>query len=72
MKARNEAIMAIGAIVDDWDGAQAHYAARIGVIQPRLNNFLKRRIDEFSLNALIVLAEATALSMVFTIAKRAG
>ena len=51
--------------LEDWYAAsgftQARAAKELGVTQPRLNDLLKRRIDKFSLDALVNMAARTGM-----------
>ena len=42
-------------------GTQADKAAELGITQPRLNDLIKNRIDKFSLDALVSLADKAGL-----------
>ena len=57
MKARSELMLAIRKVVDGWNVTQANAATRLGVTQPRMNDLLQGRIDKFSLDALMNLAQ---------------
>lgn len=51
--------------LEDWYAAsgftQARAAKELGVTQPRFNDLLKRRIDKFSLDALVNMAARTGM-----------
>jgi predicted XRE-type DNA-binding protein len=72
MKARSELMMAIRAVTDAWGQTQAQAAHRVGITQPRMNDLLQGKIDKFSLDALVVLADSVGLSVELRIAKRAA
>jgi predicted XRE-type DNA-binding protein len=57
-----------------WDALEdtpSEAARRLGVTQPRLNNLLRGRIRNFSLDALINLAGAAGLTVRLEIADAA-
>jgi predicted XRE-type DNA-binding protein len=58
--------------VEGWNLTQAEAAKRLGVTQPRLNDFLRGRIDKFSLDALTILASQAGLSVKVKVTKRAA
>ena len=72
MKARSELMLAIRKVVEDWNVTQADAAARIGVTQPRMNDLLRGRIDKFSLDALITLAQSAGLKVIWQITRVAA
>jgi predicted XRE-type DNA-binding protein len=49
--------------VADWGLTQASAARRLEVTQPRLNDLLRGRINNFSLDALIMLAARAGLDI---------
>lgn len=58
------------ALVDriaEWGVTQKEAAKRLGITQPRLNLLLKRRINDFSLDALIALLEPAGLEIEFNV-----
>jgi len=57
MTARSDAMIAITAKVQAWKVTPREAAKRLGVTQPRLNDLLKGRIDRFTLDALLMMAE---------------
>lgn len=61
MRLRSELMIAIKHAVDGWGLTQAEVARRLDVTQPRLNDLLRGRIGNFSLDALILLAERSSL-----------
>ncbi|ABE41189.1 transcriptional regulator [Rhodopseudomonas palustris BisB5] len=63
MKARSSLMIAIREVVDGWNLTQAEAAKRLGETQPRMNDLLRGRIDQFSLDALMNLATAAGLSI---------
>jgi predicted XRE-type DNA-binding protein len=62
MKARTEMMIAIRETVAAWGLTQAAMAKRLGLTQPRLDDLLRRRINKFSLDALINVATAAGLA----------
>jgi len=63
LRLREELAIAIRNVVEGWSQSQARAAARLGVTQPRLNDLLRGRLDKFSVDALIALAERAGLSV---------
>jgi predicted XRE-type DNA-binding protein len=63
MRRRAELAIAIHEVVEGWGQSQAQAAARLGVTQPRLNDLLRGRLDRFSVDALIALAERAGLAV---------
>lgn len=72
MKARSDLMMAIRAAVDSWGVTQAEAARRLGVTQPRINDLLRGRIDKFSLDALMILATTSGLTVEWHIGQSAA
>ena len=50
---------------------QAQAAKKLGITQPRLNALLKSRIDQFSLDALVNIANRAGLNVRLVIRKAA-
>lgn len=71
MTMRSSLLIAIEARVRGWQVTQAEAARRLGVTQPRLNDLLRGRIANFSLDALIALAGKAGLSVRLDIAEAA-
>ena len=63
MRLRSELMIAIRQTVAEWATTQAAAARRLEVTQPRLNDLLRGRIDNFSLDALTVLAARAGLNV---------
>jgi len=63
MRLRSELMIALRAQVGAWDITQAQAAKRLRITQPRLNDLLRGRIDKFSLDALVALAEQAGLDV---------
>ena len=72
MRLRSELTVAVRGVVDGWQLTQAQAAARLGVTQPRLNDLLRGRVDRFSLDALIGLAERAGLAVRMEITRTAA
>jgi predicted XRE-type DNA-binding protein len=71
MSMKSSLMIAIEQKVRSWGGTQAEAAARLGVTQPRLNDLLRGRIGNFSLDALITLAGHAGLVVRLDIADAA-
>jgi predicted XRE-type DNA-binding protein len=63
MRLRSDLAIAIRGAVEHWAVTQSAAAKRLGVTQPRLNDLLRGRLDRFSLEALLALAERAGLSV---------
>jgi predicted XRE-type DNA-binding protein len=63
MRMRSNVLIAIDERVRAWNVTQTEAARRLGVTQPRLNDLLRGRIQNFSLDALIDLAAKAGLSV---------
>jgi predicted XRE-type DNA-binding protein len=63
MRLRSELMIAIRQVVTGWSVTQAAASRRLEVTQPRLNDLLRGRINNFSLDALIVLAARAGLEV---------
>lgn len=72
MRMRSELMMAIRQAVAEWHVTQAAAARRLEVTQPRLNDLLRGRINNFSLDALTVLAARAGLDVHMQIARAAA
>jgi len=72
MRLRSELMIAIRQAVADWSTTQAVSARRLEVTQPRLNDLLRGRINNFSLDALTVLAARAGLGVHMKIEKAAA
>ncbi|MBN9532672.1 MAG: XRE family transcriptional regulator [Alphaproteobacteria bacterium] len=71
MTMRAQLLIAIEQRVRGWKGTQAEAARRLGITQPRLNDLLRGKIANFSLDALIDLAAKSGLSVRMDIARAA-
>lgn len=58
LAARAELLRGIAKIVDRSKWTQAEAASRAGISQPRINDLLRGRISNFSLDALVGIADA--------------
>ena len=63
MRLRSELMIAVQQAVAGWGLTQAAAARRLEVTQPRLNDLLRGRINNFSLDALILLAARAGLNV---------
>ncbi|RWX77290.1 XRE family transcriptional regulator [Neorhizobium lilium] len=63
MSMRSALLIAIEQKVRSWNLTQVEAAGRLGITQPRLNDLLRGRISNFSLDALIGLAAQAGLSV---------
>jgi predicted XRE-type DNA-binding protein len=61
MTMRSDLLILLQQKIKSWDVTQSEAAARLQVTQPRLNELLKSRINNFSLDALINLADKAGL-----------
>lgn len=71
MTMRSSLLIAIGERVRNWEVTQAEAAKRLGITQPRLNDLLRGKINNFSLDALIALAGRAGLAVRLDIAEAA-
>jgi predicted XRE-type DNA-binding protein len=71
MRARSELMIALRTKIEGWKVNQSAAARRLGLTQPRLNDLMRGRIDKFSLDALINLAEPAGLKVRLKIGKAA-
>jgi predicted XRE-type DNA-binding protein len=72
MKTRSALMIAIRDIVDGWKRTQADAAKRLSVIQPRMNDLLRGRIDKFSLDALMILSTDAGSTVEWYVVKPAA
>ena len=63
MRLRSKLMITIRQVVAGWGVTQAAAARRLEVTQPRLNDLLRGRINNFSLDALVVLAARAGLDV---------
>jgi predicted XRE-type DNA-binding protein len=71
MAMRSDLLIALGERVRSWDLTQAEAARRLGITQPRLNDLLRGRIANFSLDALVGLADRAGLKVRLDIGRAA-
>ena len=63
MTLRSRLLIAIEERVKSWNVTQAEAARRLGITQPRLNDLLRGKIVNFSLDTLINLAAQAGLKV---------
>ncbi|QND52768.1 XRE family transcriptional regulator [Phyllobacterium sp. 628] len=63
MSMRSNLMIAIEQQINSWKLTQTEAARRLGITQPRLNDLLKGRIMNFSLDTLINIATDAGLSV---------
>ena len=68
MTLRSNVLIAIEQRVRGWNVTQTEAARRLGLTQPRLNDLLQGRIQNFSLDALVDLAAKAGLTVRLDIA----
>lgn len=71
MSMRSNLLIAVEQRVRSWNLTQAEAAKRLGITQPRLNDLLRGRITNFSLDTLINLATQAGLAVRLDIAEAA-
>jgi len=71
LKLRSELMIAIVVFYRRSGLTQAEAARRLGISQPRLNALLKSKIDQFSLDALVNIANRAGLNVRLVIRKAA-
>ncbi|MDE2361117.1 MAG: XRE family transcriptional regulator [Hyphomicrobiales bacterium] len=71
MSMRSSLLIAVEQRVRGWNVTQAKAAKRLAITQPRLNDLLRGRIANFSLDALINLAALAGLVVRLDIADAA-
>ena len=71
MSMKSSLLIAIEQQVRGWNVTQVEAAQRLGITQPRLNDLLRGRIENFSLDMLVKLAGAAGLSVRLEIAEAA-
>lgn len=71
MSMRSNLLIAIEQRVRSWDLTQVEAARRLGITQPRLNDLLRGRITNFSLDTLVNLAAQAGLSVQLDITEAA-
>ena len=68
MNMRSNLLIAVEQHVRSWNVTQNEASRRLGITQPRLNDLLRGRIANFSLDALINIATQAGLSVRLDIA----
>ena len=63
LKMRADLIIAIEEHIRRWGTTQVEAAARLGISQPRLNDLLRGRLQNFSLDALVDVATKAGLEV---------
>ena len=71
MTMRSDLLIALRQCVGGWNLTQAEAARQLGITQPRLNDLLRGKIDNFSLDALVKLAPRAGLKVRLEIAAAA-
>lgn len=71
MTMRSRLLIAIEQRVQNWNVTQVEAARRLGITQPRLNDLLRGKITNFSLDTLINLAAQAGLAVRIDIAEAA-
>jgi predicted XRE-type DNA-binding protein len=67
---RSSLLIAIEQKVKSWGVTQSVAALRLGLTQPRLNDLMKNKINNFSLDSLIVIAGKADLDVQLSIAEK--
>lgn len=63
MRARSAVMIALRARIESWRGGPAKAARRMGITQPRLADLLHGRLDKFTLDELMNVADAAGLTV---------
>ena len=71
MTMRSDLLITLTEHVKAWKLTQAAAAKRLDITQPRLNDLLRGRINNFSIDALIALARKSGLSVELKVKKAA-
>jgi predicted XRE-type DNA-binding protein len=71
MMMRSDLLIALTEHVKTWKLTQAAAAKRLAITQPRFNDLVRGRINNFSIDALITLARRAGLSVELKIRKAA-
>ncbi len=61
MTMRSDLLIALRHRIESWNVTQARAARRLGITQPRLNDLVRARINKFSLDTLVNLANRAAI-----------
>jgi len=71
MTMRSDLLIALQQRVESWKVTQAQAARRLEITQPRLNDLLRSRINKFSLDTLVNLANRADIRVRLKINKAA-
>ena len=71
MTMRSDLMIALQRRIGDWQLTQAQAARRLAITQPRLNDLLRSRINKFSLDTLVSLANRAGIRLRLHIDKAA-
>lgn len=71
MTMRSDLMIAIQKRIEDWQLTQTQAARRLEITQPRLNDLLRGRINKFSLDTLVSLANRAGIRLRLHIDKAA-
>lgn len=71
MTMRSDLLIALRQRIESWKVPQAQAARRLGITQPRLNDLVRGRINKFSLDTLVNLANRAAIHVRLHIDKAA-
>jgi len=71
MTMRSDLLIALQRRVESWKVTQAQAARRLEITQPRLNDLLRSRINKFSLDTLVNLANRADIRVSLKINKAA-
>jgi predicted XRE-type DNA-binding protein len=71
MRVRSELMIAVRGKIESWKANQTEAARRLGLTRPRLNDLMRGRIDKFSLDALVNVADRAGLAIRLKIGKAA-
>lgn len=71
MTMRSDLLVALQQRVESWKVTQAQAARRLAITQPRLNDLLRSRINKFSLDMLVNLANRADIRVSLKISKAA-
>jgi predicted XRE-type DNA-binding protein len=71
MTMRSDLMIALQRRIEDWQLTQTQAARRLAITQPRLNDLLRGRINKFSLDTLVSLANRAGIRLRLHIDKAA-
>jgi predicted XRE-type DNA-binding protein len=72
MRLRSDLMITVRQAIEEWSVTQAVAARLLEVTQPRLNDLLRGRINNFSLDTLTVLAARAGLDVHMQIQREAA